>query len=137
MAAIAPESRQAGARGGKVAREAVPMTPGRVAVAGLAALWCLPGAAEMLRCPGGIVAEGDTRLSLLYKCGQPLLTDSYCAPVYYGPTFQRVPEPFAGAYVPCQYTEEWLYDRGPGNLMATVRVRSGVIQSITYGVTPR
>ena len=29
--------------------------------------------------------------------------------------------------------EEWLYDRGPGNLMATVRFRGGVVQSIRYG----
>jgi hypothetical protein len=29
--------------------------------------------------------------------------------------------------------EEWLYDRGPGNLLAVVRIRSGVVQSIHYG----
>jgi hypothetical protein len=33
--------------------------------------------------------------------------------------------------------EEWLYDRGPGNLLATVRFRYGVVQSITYGRSPR
>ena len=30
-----------------------------------------------------------------------------------------------------------VYDRGPGNLVATVRFRSGVVQSITYGRQPR
>lgn len=48
-----------------------------------------------------------------------------------------MPEPFASAIVPCQRIEEWLYDRGTGNLMATVRFRSGVVQSITYGRVPR
>jgi hypothetical protein len=32
--------------------------------------------------------------------------------------------------------EEWLYDRGPCNLMATVRFRDGVVQTITYGHGP-
>ena len=101
------------------------------------ALWAQVSAAESLRCSGGIASEGDSRLSVAHKCGQPLLKDSFCAPVYYGPSLYPVPEPFASVYVPCQLTDEWLYDRGPGNLMATVRFRSGVVQSITYGRQPR
>jgi len=93
--------------------------------------------AESLRCNGDSVSEGDTRLSLVYKCGQPLLADTYCAPVYYAPTYQPVPEPFASLVAPCQVVEEWLYDRGQGNLMALVRLRSGVVQSIQYGRSPR
>ena len=93
--------------------------------------------AESLHCPGGIVSEGDSRLSVLYKCGQPQLADSFCAPVFYGPWPTPVPEPFAGAVVPCQLTEQWLYERGPGNLVATVTLRAGKVQSITYGRTPR
>jgi Protein of unknown function (DUF2845) len=93
--------------------------------------------AESLRCDGQSVYEGDTRLALRYKCGEPLLADTYCAPVYYAPTLQPVPEPFATLVVPCQLVEEWLYDRGPGNLMAMVRLRSGRVQSIHYGRVPR
>ena len=93
--------------------------------------------AESLRCDGQSVSEGDTRLALQYKCGPPLLADTYCAPVYYAPTFQPVPEPFASIVVPCQLVEEWLYDRGPGNLMALVRLRAGRVQSIHYGRSPR
>jgi Protein of unknown function (DUF2845) len=93
--------------------------------------------AESLRCEGGIASEGDSRLSVIYKCGQPALVDTLCAPVIYGHTLQVVPEPFASAYVPCQPTEQWLYARGPGNLLATVRFRAGTVQSITYGRTPQ
>ena len=89
--------------------------------------------AESLRCNGQSVSEGDTRLALRYNCGEPLMADTYCAPVYYAPTFQPVPEPFASVVVPCQLVEEWLYDRGPGLLLAVVRIRSGVVQSIHYG----
>jgi Protein of unknown function (DUF2845) len=105
-----------------------------VTVAGLTGL---PAYAESLRCVGGIAAEGDSRLAVAHKCGQPVLSDSYCAPVYYRNTWHLVPEPYASFHVPCQQVDEWVYDRGPGNLMATVRFRSGVVQSIAYGRTPR
>jgi hypothetical protein len=39
--------------------------------------------------------------------------------------------------VPCQQIEEWLYERGPGQLTATVRFRAGVVQSIRYGRDPQ
>ncbi|WP_367180907.1 DUF2845 domain-containing protein [uncultured Piscinibacter sp.] len=96
-----------------------------------------PAQAESLRCNGASATEGDSRLSVLYKCGQPLLADSYCAPVFYQGTLDPVPTPIAGAYVPCQPIEEWLYDRGPGNFMATVRFRDGKVQSIRYSRLPQ
>ena len=97
--------------------------------------------AESLRCNGQSVSEGDSRLSLLYKCGEPLVADAYCAPLYYQPYYQPMYQPaygpFAGGVVPCQVVEEWLYDRGPGNLIAVVRIRAGTVQSINYGRQPR
>jgi hypothetical protein len=109
----------------------------RICLVAATALLNVPAQAESLRCDGGIAAEGDSRLSVFYKCGQPLLRDDYCASVYAGGWRQPVPEPFASAAVPCQPMEEWVYDRGTGNLLATVRFRSGVVQSITYGRAPR
>ena len=106
-------------------------------LAGVLALPFSAAQAESLRCPGGIVAEGDSRLSLVYKCGQPQLTDSFCAPVFYGPWPNPVPEPWASTVLPCQLTEQWLYERGPGNLVATVTLRAGKVQSISYGRTPQ
>jgi Protein of unknown function (DUF2845) len=107
--------------------------------AGLVLLLSLVSAAhaESLRCNGHSAAEGDSRISVLFKCGEPLLKDSYCAPVFYAPTWQPVPDAVAGALVPCHPVEEWLYDRGPGNLMATVRFRSGTVRSISYGRSPK
>ena len=112
-------------------------SPVQVLVAVAALLVLAPARAESLRCTGGMAGEGESRVSVLFKCGQPLLVDSFCAPVYYDQTLQPVPEPFASAFVPCQRTDEWLYDRGPGNLMAKIRFRSGVVQSITYGRVPQ
>ena len=62
-----------------------------VALAGGAA----PASAESLRCAAGIAAEGDSKLSLMAKCGQPVLTDTYCAPLYQHPHVYPVPEPYA------------------------------------------
>jgi len=101
------------------------------------ALTALHAQAESLRCSGGIVDEGDSRISVLHKCGQPLLKDSFCAPVYYNGALTPVPEPYAGIVVPCQQIDEWLYDRGDGNLMATVRIRSGTVLSIKHRREPQ
>jgi len=109
----------------------------RVCLAATVAAHATTAYAESLRCSGMSATEGDSRLSVLYKCGQPLLADNLCATVYYAQTLTTVPEPFASLYVPCQQIEEWLYDRGPGNLMAVVRFRSGVVQSIRYGRVPQ
>ena len=96
-----------------------------------------PALAESLRCPNGIAAEGDSRLAVMYKCGEPVLRDNYCAPVYYSGSINPVPDPIASLFVPCIYTEEWLYERGPGELLAAVRIRGGKVQSITYGRQPQ
>lgn len=93
--------------------------------------------AESLRCNGHSATEGDSRLSVLFKCGEPLLKNTYCAPVYYSGTPRPVPHPFTCYLVPCQQIEEWLYDRGAGNLMATVRFHAGGVQSIRYGRVPQ
>jgi len=95
-----------------------------------------PVRAESLRCNGVSADVGDSRLAVLYKCGPPLLRDVYCAPVFYPGSLYPVPEPYANLFAPCFTTEDWVYDRGPGNFVATVRFRSGVVQSIHYGRNP-
>lgn len=117
------------------------MMPSSMLSAGLLAMLLLaapePARAESLRCHGASASEGDTRLSVLYKCGQPLLADSWCAPVYVAGAMHPLPSTIGAAVLPCQAIEEWLYDRGPGNLMASVRFRDGKVLSIRYGRQPR
>ena len=93
--------------------------------------------AESLRCNGTSASVGDSRLAVLHKCGEPTLRDSYCAPIYQPYSRHPVPWPLAGAMAGCLPVDEWLYDRGPGNLMATVRFQYGVVQSIRYGRDPQ
>jgi hypothetical protein len=110
-------------------------------IAATLALLALPAHAESLRCNGQSTEVGDSRLSVLYKCGEPVLKDSYCAAVYTLSPLPAEPAPVwvqvPGSFVPCLQVDEWLYDRGPGNLMATVRFRSGVVQAIRYGRSPK
>ena len=113
------------------------MPAAALAIAAISCFTPVSTLAESLRCTAGTASEGDSRLSLLYKCGPPVLSDSFCAPVYYAGTLNLAPDFYVGAVVPCQQTEELIYERGEGNLVATVRVRSGVIRSISYGRAPR
>jgi hypothetical protein len=108
----------------------------RICCAAALAALVLPAHAESLRCNGQFTAEGDTRLSVLYKCGEPLLKDSFCAPVYIQGSLHPLPQPLGSTIVACQQVDEWLYDRGPGNLVAVVRFRGGVVSSIRYGRAP-
>jgi len=99
-------------------------------------LWAPSARAETLRCNGRATEVGDSRLTVLTNCGEPKLKDVFCAPLYVAPTLQQVPAPLAGLLAPCLQIDEWQYDRGPGNLTATVRFQYGRVQSITYGQPP-
>lgn len=107
------------------------------------AVFVAPARAESLRCNGHFADVGDSRASLLYKCGEPAVRDSFCAPVYQvgatppGSWPRQLPAPLAQVVAPCILVDEWLYERGPGHMVATVRLQSGVIQSIRYGRSPR
>ena len=89
--------------------------------------------AQSLSCSEGNVREGDGKVWLLRYCGQPTVWDSYCARVVLPPV--PAPNGRGEPYQPvsCVTTEEWLYDRGPGNLVAVVRIREGRIVSIRFG----
>lgn len=107
------------------------------AIAAASLLPAAPAAAETLRCNGRIAAEGDSRLSVVYKCGEPVMKDSFCAPVIDLRGGSLVPPAAYGwGGVPCQMVEEWLYDRGPGNLLARVRILGGSVLSIRYSRAP-
>lgn len=98
----------------------------------LLALAAAPGVrAESLRCNGRIMEVGEPRVNVVRLCGEPVAADSYCRPVeVMPPRGQRWP--WYAQDLPCRPVDEWLYDRGPGNLMALVRFEAGRIHSIEY-----
>lgn len=91
------------------------------------------GPAPSLRCNGQLAVIGESKLSLLRKCGEPALKDAFCKP--YGQVVgpNGVPlaaPPFA---LPCEWVEEWSYDRGAGQFIQIVRFADGVVASIRDG----
>lgn len=110
----------------------------RVRWLALGALLSLAGAAQAqsLRCNDTGVREGDSKVWLLRTCGQPHYSDSYCAR-FTQSVVPVVPLSRGSVVVvqqpACVITDEWLYERGDGNLPAVVRIREGKIISIRYG----
>jgi hypothetical protein len=88
--------------------------------------------AESLRCKGDLAQVGDSKASVLQKCGEPILKDWHCKPA-------TPPEQSGNATgttaqtVPCERVEEWSYNPGPGQFITILRFEAGELQSIKYG----
>ncbi len=52
--------------------------------------------AESLRCGSQLAHIGETKADIMEKCGDPVMTDSYCEPIDFGP-FPPWPGQFAQA----------------------------------------
>ena len=101
-------------------------------VAVLLLLQPLSASSEYLRCKNESVNVGDTRSSLLQRCGEPVIKDTFCKPV----------EPMQGAPIgsgvvvavpSCRNVDEWTYNPGHGQFMTTLQIDSGKVISIKYG----
>jgi hypothetical protein len=77
-------------------------------------------AADSIRCAGGIVAGGDSRLALLGKCGPPALQASE----------PLVAAPLADASLAI---ERWTYDFGPDRFIQVVSLRGGRVIAVERG----
>ena len=95
-----------------------------------------PAAAESLRCNGQSTSTGDSKVSVLQKCGEPMLKDTFCKPVMAMTPWAPYPVAVPPHLAPCELVDEWLYDRGQGNLFATVRFQRGVVDTIRYEGRP-
>lgn len=91
----------------------------------LVALACLalplPAAASSLRCPGGLVGEGDARIDLLARCGAPALEE------------RRVIEQLHTDGSAVRVVEDWTYDFGPKAFTHVVTLENGRIVAIARG----
>ena len=94
--------------------------------------------AQSLRCKGDLAQIGNSKGTILQKCGEPVLKDSFCKPVQ---------ETVAGAPVvsgnntnvtnitvnSCVQVEEWTYNPGYGQFMTMLLFEGGSLKSIRYG----
>jgi uncharacterized protein DUF2845 len=95
-----------------------------LALAGLALV--APAAAEdSVRCPGGIVAVGDSKIDLLGKCGLPALQEP-------GPEERVVYDRAFGQRL-SSTVERWTYNFGPNHFVIFVTMEAGKIVSVERG----
>lgn len=104
----------------------------RTAAGAAALMFANAASAESLRCNGEIASTGDSKISVMQKCGEPMLKDTFCKPVMAAVPWSPYPVVLPPHIAPCELVDEWMYDRGPGNLLATVRFQRGVVDSIRY-----
>jgi len=83
-----------------------------------------------LRCGARLVVEGDRKIDVLSKCGEPTLVSD---PLVYQRTRPRrgVHGRVSGVVVVPASTEEWTYNFGPRRFVHVIRFSRGRVVEIT------
>jgi hypothetical protein len=103
----------------------------RLALAAAALLAGPAARAESMRCQGGLIATGDSKLDLLGKCGRPALRDEQ------GEERSRL-EVDTGSSTSTSRTvvgslERWTYNFGPNQFIQVVTLEGGTVTGIERG----
>ncbi|WKB55442.1 DUF2845 domain-containing protein [Eleftheria terrae] len=101
----------------------------------LVPILCLAAAgvaqAQTLKCGNDHARTGDAKATILQKCGEPVMKDSFCKPA------EKSGVPTTGGTVvqvgTCETVEEWTYRPGPGQFITMLRFEGGQLRSIKYG----
>jgi len=84
------------------------------------------------RCKNDLVNLGESKASVLQKCGEPVVKDTFCKPI----------EPAVTASAPnatvinvnaCQNVDDWTYNPGRGQFMTSLQFEAGKLTTIKYG----
>jgi len=103
--------------------------------------------AQSLRCKGDLAQIGNSKGTILQKCGEPVMKDSFCKPMQETVSSAPVTTPTvpntsgsttAGSTTnvtvnTCQQVEEWTYNPGYGQFMTMLLFEGGSLKSIRYG----
>ena len=81
------------------------------------------------RCKQELVGVGDSRATVLQRCGEPALRDSFCA----RPALGASRPPGGRGPARCEDVDEWTYNPGWGQFWTTLRFEEGRVVSIRYG----
>ncbi len=87
------------------------------------------------RCKQDIVSIGDSRATVLQRCGEPAFRDSFCAAPPLGQPDPGSPPASHALRRPrgCDEVQEWTYNPGWGQFWTTMRFQNGELVSIRYG----
>lgn len=92
--------------------------------------------AQSLSCGGALSGVGDSKFSVVQRCGEPLSKEFVCVP---RPQVIWVPSNYPGAPAQqivtqqCVPMEDWVYHRGQGNFLGIVRFYNGAVESVRDG----
>jgi hypothetical protein len=102
-----------------------------------AALHSGGASAQSLSCGGFLAGVGESKFSVLNKCGEPVLKDIVCVP---RPQVEVILAPGARGggtrqiiSQQCIPMEDWTYHRGQGNFLGIVRFYNGAVESVRDG----
>jgi hypothetical protein len=88
--------------------------------------------AQSLRCNSDLAVIGDSKASVLQKCGEPVHRDSFCKPVVQQTSLPSTSQTTVNV-LPCENVDEWTYKPGYGQFLTTLQFQSGNLVSIRYG----
>ena len=99
-----------------------------------AGLCASTASAQSFRCKNkDLVHVGDGKATVLLKCGEPVVKDSFCRAVDPSKLPAVRPGSAVAVVVPCETVDEWTYNPGYGQFWTTLRFESGSLKSIKYG----
>jgi len=110
-----------------------------VMLAFLASSMFTSASAQSLRCKGDLAQIGNSKGTILQKCGEPVMKDSFCKPVQETVSSTPMVPATSGSITTnvtvntCQQVEEWTYNPGYGQFMTMLLFEGGSLKSIRYG----
>lgn len=102
----------------------------------LAAGAALPATAATLsfRCKNDLVNVGDSKATVLQKCGEPVIKDTFCKPVEPATVASgAAPNSTVVTVNTCRNVDDWTYNPGYGQFMTSLQFEAGKLTTITYG----
>lgn len=115
----------------------------------LASSFFTGASAQSLRCKGDLAQIGNSKGTILQKCGEPVMKDTFCKPIQSTASTAPMITPIAPTIVnpagnvantttnvtvnTCQQVEEWTYNPGYGQFMTMLLFEGGSLASIRYG----
>jgi hypothetical protein len=81
---------------------------------------------EGMRCSGKLVLEGDTTVTVLQRCGEPVTRDA-------AGLLHESPGPASRSVISDSPIEQWTYSQGKGSLLKIILLRGGRIEQIEDG----
>lgn len=95
--------------------------------------------AQSLRCKGDFAEIGNSKGTVLQKCGEPVLKDSFCKPSQSTISNDITPSNSTTGNVTnftinqCVNVDEWTYNPGYGQFMTMLQFEGGQLKLIRYG----